>query len=174
MKTKKKSKLQQTLDKYKAYTIVSIISVLLLTLIITNTSISSVINEKTAKYISFNNTNNTDMLSINNIKKMPNFLGKTKYNKSSISFILESSNKSNYEIVLFTNNNNIPNKYIHYYLKSNKLLKKGTLNNNSNDGIVIYKGTIKDRKKITLKMWIDRKYKNNNSNNTFEVKIKSR
>lgn len=173
MKTKKKSKLQQTLDKYKAYTIVSIISVLLLTLIITNTSISSVINEKTAKYISFNNTNNTDMLSINNIKKMPNFLGKTKYNKSSISFILESSKKSNYEIVLYPSNN-IPNKYIHYYLKSNKLLKKGTLNNNSNDGIVIYKGTIKDRKKITLRMWIDQKYKNNNSNNTFEVKIKSR
>ena len=172
MKTKKKSKLQQTLDKYKAYTIVSIISVLLLTLIITNTSISSVINEKTAKYISFNNTNNTDMLSINNIKKMPNFLGKTKYNKSSISFILESSNKSNYEIVLYPSNN-IPNKYIHYYLNSNKLLKKGTLNNNSNYGIVIYKGTIKDRKKITLRMWIDNKYKNNKNNN-FEVIIKSR
>lgn len=173
MKTPKNSKLQKTLDKYKKYTIVSVISVILLTLLITNTNIlEPVINEKTAKYISFNNTNNTDMLEINNIKKMPNFLGKTKFNKNSISFVIESNNKSNYEIFIYPSNNNIPNKYIHYYLKSDKFSKEGTLNKNSNDGISIYKGKV-NKKKITLRMWIDNKYKNNKNNN-FEVIIKSR
>lgn len=135
------------------------------------------LNKLTTSYISFNNRNSTDMLRIDNLKKISDKKGVYLAGLNSLNFTIPKGKNLDYDIVLIPNNSEIENKYIHYVLSVDGKNEVKTLNTtikNDNDEIIIYRGSNKDDTDISLYMWVSKKYKRDVENLSYEVKIKSR
>lgn len=136
------------------------------------------IDEATASYISFNNSNSTDMLKINNIKRMKHNIGKSFLNTYKETFNVSGTKNENFNIELYSIGNKIDKKYINYVLlKNNKIIEIGNLENKeetNNGGIILYQGKIINDNSYEIKMWIDEDYKKKTQNVSYEIKINSR
>ena len=136
------------------------------------------IDEATASYISFNNSNSTDMLKINNIKRMKHKIGKSFLNTYKETFNVSGTKNENFNIELYSIGNKIDKKYINYVLlKNNNIIEIGNLENKeetNNGGIILYQGKIINNNSYELKMWIDEDYKEKPQNVSYEIKINSR
>ncbi|MBQ8534657.1 MAG: hypothetical protein IJ463_03115 [Bacilli bacterium] len=136
------------------------------------------IDEATASYISFNNSNSTDMLKINNIKRMKHNIGKSFLNTYKETFNVSGTKNENFNIELYSIGNKIDKKYINYVLlKNNKIIEIGNLENKeetNNGGIILYQGKIINDNSYEIKMWIDEDYKEKTQNVSYEIKINSR
>ena len=136
------------------------------------------IDEATASYISFNNSNSTDMLKINNIKRMKHNIGKSILNTYKETFNVSGTKNENFNIELYSIGNKIDKKYINYVLlKNNNIIEIGNLENKeetNNGGIILYQGKIIDDNSYEIKMWIDEDYKEKTQNVSYEIKINSR
>ena len=167
MKTKyKKRKNKIYLKRIITCTILSML-LFVFTYIIINTNIlEPKVNELTTSYISYIN-NKTDMLKINNIKKMNDKIGKSILNNSYIEIEVNGKKNKDYMIVLYKHNN-IDNKYIKYYI--NKIETLDNKEVTEDNGIIIYKGKINNDTK-TIRMWIDKKYKDKVNDSLYEIKI---
>ena len=80
------------------------------------------VNEETFKYISFNNRNTTDMLQINDIKRMSDDRGKSNKNKKFIEFSATGEKNLDYDVILYPIINAIDYKYIKYSITNQKKL----------------------------------------------------
>ena len=135
------------------------------------------VNEETFKYISFNNRNTTDMLLINNIKRMSDDRGKSNNNKNFIEFTAVGEKNLDYDVIIYPIINNIEYKNIKYSITNQKRLIIDTLDEkeiSDDGGIIIYNGKIKEDQLRTLRLWISRDYSGKIESNSFEVRIKSR
>ena len=136
------------------------------------------IDEATASYISFNNSNSTDMLKINNIKRMKHKIGKSFLNTYKETFNVSGTKNENFNIELYSIGNKIDKKYINYVLlKNNNIIEIGNLENKeetNNGGIILYQGKIINDNSYEIKMWIDEDYKEKTHNVSYEIKINSR
>ena len=136
------------------------------------------IDEATASYISFNNSNSTDMLKINNIKRMKHKIGKSFLNTYKETFNVSGTKNENFNIELYSIGNKIDKKYINYVLlKNNNIIDIGNLENKeetNNGGIILYQGKIINNNSYEIKMWIDEDYKEKPQNVSYEIKINSR
>ena len=136
------------------------------------------IDEATASYISFNNSNSTDMLKINNIKRMKHKIGKSFLNTYKETFNVFGTKNENFNIELYSIGNKIDKKYINYVLlKNNNIIEIGNLENKeetNNGGIILYQGKIINNNSYEIKMWIDEDYKEKPQNVSYEIKINSR
>ena len=136
------------------------------------------IDEATASYISFNNSNSTDMLKINNIKRMKHNIGKSILNTYKETFNVSGTKNENFNIELYSIGNKIDKKYINYVLlKNNNIIEIGNLENKeetNNGGIILYQGKIINDNSYEIKMWIDEDYKEKTQNVSYEIKINSR
>ena len=136
------------------------------------------IDEATASYISFNNSNSTDMLKINNIKRMKHKIGKSFLNTYKETFNVSGTKNENFNIELYSIGNKIDKKYINYVLlKNNNIIDIGNLENKeetNNGGIILYQGKIINDNSYEIKMWIDEDYKEKPQNVSYEIKINSR
>ena len=174
---RRKTNRQKHIDNTKRILTCIILSVLVLGLsyIIFKTDIlKPSLNEITTSYISFNNKNITDMLKINNINKKSDKLGKSTWNNKSIVLDIDGEKNREYKIIIYPIIKSVDNKYIKVYLKDNKELVNTNLDNlkdSEDGGKIIYQGKINNKKKI-LRMWIDKEYKGNVNDNSFEIKIK--
>ncbi len=177
--TKKELQQFQELKKNIFFCILSCILVLALGYLIFETDIlRPELNEMTASYISFNNSNTTDMLKISNLEKASNKKGKSSANTKSVSFKVTGKKNTPYDIVVYPINKDNDFKNIKFSLTENdELLNSSTLNSkpvSSDGGIIIYRGKVKESGKLTLRMWLTRKYHKNAHNLSFEVKVKTR
>lgn len=155
------------------FNIVLVILVIVLSLIILKTDIlKNSINKTTASYISTYNKTTTDMLEINNIAKMSDSKGKSNRNKSELNINVRGDKEKEYEIVLYSKVNNIPNEHIKVFIED-KVKRLSELEDSLDNGKIIYKGK-KYNKNMILRLWIDNEYKESIKNNSFEVKIKPR
>lgn len=134
------------------------------------------LNELTTSYISFHNSYTTDRLMINNLKRLPDNIGKSKWNKSRLVIPITGNNKQSYEIVLYSIHQDTKEEYIELLIhhKKEKIRKKmSELVNAEDGGKILYQGKI-DHSNISINMWISNKYKEKDDNNSFEIKIKAR
>ena len=136
------------------------------------------IDEATSSYISFNNSNSTDMLKINNIKRMKHKIGKSFLNTYKETFNVFGTKNENFNIELYSIGNKIDKKYINYVLlKNNNIIEIGNLENKeetNNGGIILYQDKIINDNSYEIKMWIDEDYKEKTQNVSYEIKINSR
>ena len=142
--------------------------------ILKNNLITPKLNEITTSYISFYNQYTTDMLKISKLEKLDDNKGKRK--KDDLSFTISGDNKTEYNVTLYSIQNNIPENYVKIFIQSdNKEIVKtiDSFNKNEDGGIVIYSGK-KKQEKIKIKMWISEEYKENVGNTSFEIRIKQR
>lgn len=134
------------------------------------------VNEVTTSYISFNNRDNTDDITINNISKMSDELGKSIANTKSKNLLITGEDEKNYEVVIYPVINDIDLKYIKASITINNKTYTTNLSDasiNSDGGITIYQDMKKD-KNILIKMWIDKDYKKEVPNTSFKIKIKQK
>lgn len=184
--SKKQGKIQKMtkhpskeLYKYNFFCFLSCTLVLCLTFLIFKTDfLKPKLNEMTASYISFNNSNTTDMLKISNLEKSSDKVGKSNVNKKYLDFNISGMKGTTYDIVVYPINKENDLKNIKFYLAKNDIeLFVDTLYNkqvSKDGGIIIYQGKITNKNKITIRMWLTRKYHQNTHNLSFEVKIKQR
>ena len=135
------------------------------------------INEVTASYISFNNQNTTDMLRINNIKRLSDEKGKSTINKKSVEFTISGEKNKEYDIIIYPLKNEIDKKYIMFSVEDKKGITQNSLSSmpvSNDDGIIIVQGAIKESNKKILRMWISKEYKDKITNTSFEIKVKPR
>lgn len=131
----------------------------------------------TTSNISFYKKNKTDMITLSNIEMMPDTKGKSEYNNSTVSFNITSENNLGYDIIVDSDNNQIPYDKIKIVLLRNgkvevyKLLSEFK---NVNTGVHIFSTDKNNNDKITIRMWIVNDYDKKIVNPTFEVKIKQR
>lgn len=175
MKKIKKRKKEKHIFSW-IFMIVLIIIVFCLSALIFNTDyLSPKIDELTTSYISFNNVESTDIIKISNIKRMDDDTGKSYRNRNSVSFNVNGKKNTNYEIVLYPIGTIISDDSVNFYLKNNVDNVSNSLNNmekKEDGGIVIYKSTIGNEGKFTLKLWVDDDYNKSFKNLSYEVKIK--
>lgn len=109
------------------------------------------INELSASYISLKNQSATDILKINNLRKLSDKKGMSNRNYSFKTFQVTGQKGLNYQIVLYHLGEKIDEKYIKYYLVNdrgnsiNGILKDQKETNDG--GKIIYEGTIEEGKK---------------------------
>ena len=181
-KTKRLSKrqLKQKQQLYKN----TVISILLCLLVVSISYIIFItdflkprVNEVTASYISFNNKDTTDMIKINNLKKMSNDIGKSIVNTKYSQLVVRGENNSNYQVVVYPIINNIDLKYINYAISVDNNIYMDNLDTEKltdDEGIVIYSGVVTEEKKITIRMWVSKEYEGEIENNSFNIKINPR
>ena len=179
VKLRKNSQLKKQFIKAISVCAVLCILVLVLSYYIFQTNLlEPSLDEITTSYISFNNKNTTDMLKIDNLKKMNNKQGRSYFNDRKVSFQVSGKENEEYQVMLYPLTNIVDLKYIHFSLENKEPLISGTLDSimeNEDGGIIIYTGYVQNpEEKMTLKMWIDKKYKGNSNHTSFEIKIKSR
>lgn len=134
------------------------------------------INELSASYISLNNTETTDILKVTNLHKQSDKRGISNRNKSVKSFKMTGQKDSQYEIVLYHLGRSVDEEFVKFYLV-NEMGKKieGVLNDQSetyDGGRILYVGNMNDGQNWTLKMWVDRDYKDSVKNISYEIRIK--
>jgi len=148
-----------------------------LTLFIHNTNLlEPKINELTTSFISFNNQNTTDMLRVNNVEKMSDKRGESRWNPHSLSLDIKGEKNQNYEIVIYPLVNPVPEEYVKLIVKTGKdEIKENLLTseNTEDGGRIIYKGTIKKGKTI-IRIWLSNDYNGKITTNAFEVKVRPR
>ena len=107
---KKKNRKKSIRDKIinlRVICILLILIVITLFFIIDDSSLfQPKVNEETFKYISFNNRNTTDMLLINNIKRMSDDRGKSNNNKSFVEFSAVGEKNLDYDVIIYPIINN--------------------------------------------------------------------
>lgn len=129
------------------------------------------INELTTSYISFNNRNTTDILRINNIRKMSDSIGKSSLNNAKLNIKIDGEKNKDYSIVLYKINCSIEDKYIKVLI-DNKIFRLSDLEDSSDYGKILYIGN--NSKEKNIRMWVDEKYKEKVKDTSFELKIKTR
>ena len=171
-----KEKRKKEMQKKKSFTVMMILFTIVLTYLIMNSSIlDSHINQLTASYISFYN-NKTDQLMIRNVKKLSTKIGKSSWNSASITFNVFGDKNQEYEIVLLPKENTIADKFIYYSLQQKKEISSSSiekLEKTGDGGRILYKGKV-NNSKMTVRLWILKKYKDVVSDNIFEIKINPR
>ena len=134
------------------------------------------INELSASYISLNNTESTDILKVTNLHKQTNQKGKSNRNKSAKTFKMTGQKDSEYRIVLYHLGNMIDEKAVRFYLVNEMGMSiEGRLSDQSetyDGGRILYEGTMNDGQNWTLKMWVNRDYKDSVKNVSYEIRIK--
>ncbi len=177
-KKKRRNKVKEKIVKYRIISFVLTIIVACLFLLITDSSLFvSKVNEETFKYISFNNRNTTDMLQINNIKRMSDDRGKSKENHKYIEFSATGEKNLDYDVILYPIINTIDYKYIKYSITNQKKLIIDSLEDKEmsiDGGFIIYHGKIREDQMRTLRLWISNEYTGKIESNSFEVRIKNR
>lgn len=135
------------------------------------------IDEITASYLSLNNNETTDMMKITNLHKMSDKNGHLSKNKCSKNFQITGKKDATYQIVLYHLGNRVEEEYIKFYLTNEKEQFIENILSNMPDspdgGKIIFEGTMEDGKKWKLKMWVDKSYKYEVTNVSYEVKIKT-
>lgn len=173
---KKKSKVS-IFQNIITYTLIIIVFTIGYSIFFTD-FLSPSLNEMTASYISFNNNSTTDMIKVNNLKRMSDKKGISNKNKSKESFSVTGRLESTYQIVLYHLGSNLDEKYVKYQLENEKnKIFSGILSNNEvtpDGGFIIYEGTLKEGKRWTLKMWASKEYKNSVDNVSYEIRIKTK
>ncbi len=178
-RTKKLNKRQQRQRKqlYKN-TVLSILMCLLVlgvSYIIFKTDIlQPKVNEVTASYISFYNNDTTDMIKINNIKKLSDDIGKSIVNTKSHELKVSGDINSDYQVVVYPMINNIDLKYINFSITNGNNTYSNNLSempNRTDEGIIVYNGKVEDTKKMTIRMWVSKEYEGDIDNNSFSIKI---
>jgi hypothetical protein len=175
----KKRRPKREREYYRRLTICIIMGILVLSvgLFIENTNfLEPKINELTTSFISFNNKNTTDMLRINNIEKMSDKRGASRWNSHSLTLNISGEKNQNYEIVLYSLTNPIPEADIRYVVKNGKdEIKDNLLNpeNTEDGGKILYRGTIENKKTI-IRVWVSNDYEGKITPNAFEVKVRPR
>ena len=136
------------------------------------------INSITASYISLKTTESTDILKVSNLHTLSDTKGKSRKNFASQNFQITGDQKTTYQIVLYHLGNTISEENIKYYLINEKQnAYEGVLANQqeTNDGgKIIYEGTMESGKTWTLRMWADKKIKEDVNNVSYEIRIKTR
>ena len=181
-KTKKLSKKQlkqkQQLQKNIIISTLMCLLVLGISYVIFKTDVlQPSVNEVTASYISFNNKDTTDIIKINDIKKMSNDMGKSIVNKKYSQLSIEGEVNSNYQLVIYPLVNNIDLKYVNYSITVDGNVYTDYLSNKQvtgDEGIVVYNGVVTKGNKVTIRMWISREYEGEVGNNSFQIKINPR
>lgn len=167
---------KKSIYKKAASTIFLIILATVIGYFISQTSLLTPgVDELTASYISFNNPNSTDILKITNISKMNNNKGKSNRNKSYANFKIKGKKNTQYQIILFPIGNILSDEDIYFYLENNKdnITKKlSDIESGIDGGKVIYQNTLDNNNDTTIRMWIDNKSKNKETQISYEVKIK--
>lgn len=171
MAKKRKKKQKSVRNKIIFCTILGIIVLCFGYIIFETKLLIPKINSVTTNYISFNNRNTTDMLKIDNIKKMSNKQGKGITNKNMVSFTIPKEENYDYTISIVPINNNIEKKYIHYFLTINKNTSFGVLSDDETD---IYYGNSQSKAKVEIKMWVSKDYPKKVKDNSYEIKVKPR
>lgn len=183
MKNTKNKKKQIVNNKIKKSSIAFLIIIIVMTIsafyLISGTDLLlPSIDEATASYISFNNSKSTDILKINNLKKMKKELGKSALNTHKANFDVSGNKNEYFNIELYSIGNKIENEYINYVLKKNdEVIEVGCLETkeeNKNGGIILYQGKIVETNSYEIKMWIDNEYGKKIDNVSYEIKINSR
>lgn len=134
------------------------------------------LNELTASYISLNDVTATDRLKITNLSKQTTKKGSSSNNKSFESFNIYGEKSSKYEVVLYRIGQETNNENIMYYLENTKEKKVGCINElptREDGGKVIYSGTIKEKEKFIIRMWVKNNAKEDAKHISYEIKIKT-
>lgn len=176
--TKKEQQQQKEIRKKFFFCVSLSFIILLISYLIFYTDIlKPELNEMTASYISFNNSNTTDMLKINNLEKLSDKKGVSSINDKNVIFEVTGKEAETYSVVVYPTNSNSDFRNIKFALEKNgKLLISDTLNNQAvsqDGGIVILKDKIAANNKLTLRMWLTKKYHKDKHNLAFEIKVKS-
>lgn len=176
--TKKQQKQRNQLYKNMAISTLMCLLVLGISYIIFNTDIlKPKVNQVTASYISFYNNDSTDVIKINDIKKMPDDIGKSVVNTKSRELTVSGDINSNYQVSIYPTINNIDYKYIKYSITIGNNNYSDSLDNmpiSDDGGIVVYNGNVNDSKKLTIRMWVSKEYEGEVENNSFKIKINPR
>lgn len=181
-KTKKlnKRQIKQRQQLYKNTIISTLLVILVLGIsyvIFSTDLLQPSVNEVTANYISFNNNDTTDIIKINNIKRMSNDIGKSIVNSKSRQVLISGEENNTYQIVIYPLINNIDLKYVNFSITMDNESYEGNLATNevtSDEGIVAYTGKVSGKKEATVKMWVSKEYEGEISNNSFKIKINPR
>ena len=172
----KKNKLIKAIKKQKILNAILISCILLSLYYLSNINLNQTkINETTKRYISFYKNNTTDRLIINNIKRTSSKIGKSKWNKASLTFQVTGEKNKEYEVLLIPKDNRIDEKYINYILLDNKKEYSSNIKSleKKDEGSLLYQGKINNNK-LTIRLWISKKYKGIISKESFEIIIKPR
>lgn len=177
--TEKERQLLKELKKSIFFCSISCLLVIVLACLMFKTNIlKPQLNEMTASYISFNNSNTTDMLKISNVKKLSDKKGKSQVNDKTLTFSVTSEIASSYDIVVYPVKKVTDYKNIKFCLaKNNQELVVDNLDNkdtSKDGGIIIYQGKVSSKNKITIRMWLTKKYHQETNNLSFEIKVKPR
>ncbi len=132
------------------------------------------VNEVTAGYISFYNNDTTDMIKINNLKKLSDDVGKSIVNTRSQELKVTGENNNKYQVVVYPMINNIDLKYINFSITKGEITYTNNLEDmpiGDDEGIIVYQGNVSEGKELTLRMWISKEYEGKIDNNSFSVKI---
>lgn len=176
----RKNKRKITQKKILKQTIICLTTVFLIAIlnivVFKNNLITPKIDKVTTSYVSLYNQDSTDMLKITNIKKLSQKKGLSNSNDSNISISITSTEKTDYEVILYEIQNNIPEEYIKLAISTDKKTKINTLDKipkNEDGGRSIYTGkTGKDN--IKIKMWVSDKYNEKINDTSFEIRVKKR
>lgn len=157
-------------------TSILVILIIILNIIVYKTDILEV-KESTiiTNNISFNNSNTTDMLKVPYLKKLSNDKGLSKKNKSYVNFKIAGEKDTKFQIVLYHIGNIIDNSYVKFELLSKNERIENSLdkvNETKDGGKIIYEGIIDKNNNYNIKMWVDKAYKEDIKNISYEVKIK--
>ena len=134
------------------------------------------IDKTTANYISFNTTNSTDMLKVSNLEKMSTKNGKSNRNLASLDITISGNLGDYYQIVLYPLGNVVEDEFVRFSLSNLSIEENGILSemeDSIDGGKVIYNGKIKKNNFWNIKMWIDKSYKKNVNNVSYEIRIVS-
>lgn len=170
----------RTKNVYKMALVTILLLILCISLsyfIVTTDLLKPRLSELTTSYISFNNSNATDMIKIATLEKMNDSKGISNKNKSTAEFKITGKKKTKYKVVLYHLGNSVEDEYVKFYIEdAGKKVVEDTLSNmqeTNDDGRIVYEGEIKDQRKFTIKMWIDKSYSKMPNNISYELKIKS-
>ena len=157
--------------------LLNIVLIIVLAYIIIGTDLlQTKIDEKTANYISFNDSKNTDIIKITNISILSDKKGISKKNKCTKEIEITGDKNKKFQIILYPIGNTIDEKYVKYYIEG---INDSKINNLSNvetsvdNGKIIYSDKILKNNKYKLYVWIDDGYKKNVKDISYEIKIRS-
>ena len=175
MRKRKYTKREVYIQALKTFILVFLVFVMSYAIFETNL-LNPSIDKTTANYISFNTTNSTDMLKVSNLEKMSTKVGKSSKNRSSLDILVSGEMGENYRIVLYHMGNVVDDQYVKFFLSNASVEEGGVLSemeDSVDGGKIIYEGKIKKRNLWNIKMWVDKGYKKDVKNVSYEIRIMS-
>ena len=175
MRKRKYTKREVYIQALKTFFLVFLVFVMSYAIFETNL-LNPSIDKTTANYISFNTTNSTDMLKVSNLEKMSTKVGKSSKNRSSLDILVSGEMGENYRIVLYHMGNVVDDQYVKFFLSNASVEEVGVLSemeDSVDGGKIIYEGKIKKRNLWNIKMWVDKGYKKDVKNVSYEIRIMS-